>query len=236
MINELVNHLGKNKTLAMLPAWPEEYIYWPSADSNHLQVTAIDVMSEVRKILTDNFQTVLDPTITLTQVVAYDTRVTFSALFDLVKPYTDALIATFADSGQSTVQYLVTAIKNQVTDFEMTVNSYISTYVSVGPLLNLIRAGQSIELALCVLDCLPSHSDENGPVYCPVVPPGPIELYDLVSTRRGFTVRQRAVEILSNYDHIIEKSGNIEMILYWKSLKNMSGNKSRLTGLGYANF
>lgn len=236
MLNELLRYLKQNTSLAMLPAWSEDLMYMSREDSDHLQRIAVDAMAETYKLLTDALPSVFSKSIALSQAPNDNTSVTFAALNGCVEDYTDMIKTTFIARGQPIVDYMVASIHNQVTDFEMTVNCFISTYRTVGPLLNLIRSGQSLELSLYVLhECVPSHSNEKGPVYCPIVPPGPIELYDLVVTRRGFTVGQRAVEIVSRYDTLVAKSGNSEVALYWEALKNLPGNKKVLEALGYEN-
>jgi hypothetical protein len=235
MLSELLKYLQQNTSLAMLPAWSEDLMYMSSEDSDHLQRTATSAMMETYKLLTNALPRVFSKSIALSQAPNENTRVTFDVLNGCVEDYTDMIKTTFIARGQPIVDYMVASIRNQVTDFEMTVNCFILTYTTVGPLLNLIRTGQSIELALSVLECLPSHDNENGPIYCPVLPPGPIELYDLVATRRGFTVGQRVTEIVSRYDCLVAQSGNKEMSLYWEALKNLPGNKKVLGSLGYEN-
>lgn len=235
MLSELLKYLQQNTSLAMLPAWSEDLMYMSSEDSDHLQRTATSAMMETYKLLTNALPRVFSKSIALSQAPNENTRVTFDALNGCVEDYTDMIKTTFIARGQPIVDYMVASIRNQVTDFEMTVNCFILTYTTVGPLLNLIRTGQAIELALSVLDFASLYSGEKGPMYYPVVPPGPIELYDLVATRRGFTVGQRATEIVSRYDNIIAKSGNKEVSLYWESLKNFPDNKKVLEALGYEN-
>lgn len=236
MLKHLLEHLQQNKHLAMLPPWPEEHKHWSDSESSSLHVTTVRIMEEVKRILTNAVPAMLDAQITMSLGKVGDIRVTQVMLSMYADSYIQKTRVSFIDMySQPKIDYLLAAIRNQMTDFEMITNSFISSYQVLGSILDLVRAGQAIEQALYVLECVPSHSNPSGPMYPPKLPASPITIMDMITTGRGFTTGNRVVEIIESYDHCIKQSGNTEFALYWESLKNLPGNKKRLQEFGYEN-